>query len=153
MTRKLYYLFLLAFVTACEQPAVWEKTVAFPRHEWAPWYKPWITLEVNDTASLYNLFAVVRHGAAFRYNNLLMNYTYIVPGDTAKTIKVNLPLGDNKHWLGDTLGEIIETRVKVNSKPVKLKSGNNIFVLQQLMPGDALQHLLNIGVRIEKVNK
>ena len=153
MARKLYYLFLLAFVAACDQPPVSEKTEAFPRHEWIASYKPWITLEVSDTASLYNLFAVIRHGAAFRYNNLLMNYIYITPGDTAKTIKVNLPLGDNKHWLGDTLREIIETRVKVNTKPVKLKVGNNIFVLQQLMPGNALQHILNVGVRIEKVNK
>ena len=153
MARKLYYLFLLAFIAACEQPPVIEKTVTLPSHQWAASYKPWITLEVNDTASLYNLFAVVRHGSAFGYNNLLMNYTYITPGDSAKTIRVNLPLGDNKHWFGDTLGEIIETRVKVNTGPVKLKTGNNIFVLQQVMPDDALQHILNVGVRIEKADK
>ena len=153
MSRKLYYLFLLVLIAACEQPPVTEKTVALPKHEWLASYKPWITLEVNDTASLYNLFAVIRHGVAFRYNNLLMNYTFIAPGDTAKTFKVNLPLGDNHQWFGDTLGEVIETRVKVNNKPVKLKTGNNIFVLQQLMPNDALQYILNIGVRIEKADK
>lgn len=153
MIRKLYYLLVCISFVACEQPPVLEKTAALPRHEWRAAYKPWITLEVPDTASLYNLFAVIRHGVAFRYNNLLVNYTFITPGDTAKTIRVNLPLGDNHRWFGDTLGEIVETRIKVNTKPVKLKSGNNIFVLQQLMPDDALQHILNIGVRIEKVEK
>lgn len=153
MYKKLYYLFLCALLAACEQLPVAEKTVAFTRHEWAASYKPWITLEVNDSTSLYNLFAVVRHGSAFGYNSLLIDYTYITPGDTARQIKVNLPLGDNHRWFGDTLGEIVETRIKVNARPVKLKSGNNIFVLQQLMPGDALKHILNIGVRVEKVNR
>lgn len=153
MKIKIYTLLIITLLASCKQPVVSEKTISFPKHQWAASYKPWIMLSVADTSSLYDLFAVVRHGTTFQYNNLLINYTYITPGDTAKTCKINLPLGNKEHWLGDTLGEIIETRVKVNTQPVKLDSGNNIFVLQQLMPGNALQNILNIGVRIQKVEK
>ncbi|ANI88218.1 hypothetical protein A9P82_02170 [Arachidicoccus ginsenosidimutans] len=138
---------------ACKQPFVSEKTVAFSKHAWNAAYKPWIKIEIADTASLYNIFAVIRHTQGFRYNNLLLNYSFISPGDTAITTKVNLPLGENKNWYGDTLGDIIETRVKLNTKPQKLKAGNNGFVLEQLMPENPLQNILNVGVRVEKVNE
>ena len=153
VNKKLYYLFLIAFIAACKQLSVWEKTVAFPEQKWSAAYQPLITLETTDTVSLYDLYVVVRHSAAFQYNNLLMNYSFASPGDTAQTIKVNLPLGENGRWTGNAFGEIIEARIKVNAHPVKLKNGNNMFVLQQLMPDTALQHILNIGVRIQKAGK
>ncbi|MDE1192932.1 MAG: gliding motility lipoprotein GldH [Arachidicoccus sp.] len=137
---------------ACDQPEVPESTVSFSKQEWPASYKPWITIEVKDTSVLYNIFAVVRHTAAFEYNNLILNYSYISPGDSAITKKLNLPLGD-KYWYGDTLGEIIEARIKINSNPMKLKAGNNIFVLQQLMPVDKLNNILNVGIRIDKIRQ
>ncbi len=153
MNRKYFFFLLCIFFVSCEEPFVPEKTVAFPKQQWAGSYKPWITIEISDTASLYNIYAVIRHTTTFLYNSVLLNYSFISPGDSAITTKINLPLGDNQHWYGDTLGEIVEARIKINAKPQKLKTGNNSFVLQELMPGNSLQHILNAGVRVEKVKQ
>ena len=101
----------------------------------------------------YNVFVVLRHGDAYHFNNLWMDITTIPPGDTAQTVRANLKLGDNKKWLGNTIDDIVEHRVLINSNPLKFKAGNYKFILQQVMREDPLQSILNAGIRVEKVNR
>lgn len=137
-------------ITACIQPTASEKIVSFKDHTWQSAYKPWIDIDVKDTAGFYDIYAVVRHSDNFKYNNLILNYYFIALGDSAKMQRIVLPLGENNHWYGDTVESTIETRIKINKAPVKLPYGKNSFILQQLMPTTALKHILNIGISIEK---
>lgn len=74
------------------------------------------------------------------------------PGDTATTVQQNFKLGDNRlGWLGTTMDDVIEHRMLITNKPVKLKKGNYTFQLQQVMREDPLQNILNAGIRVEKV--
>jgi gliding motility-associated lipoprotein GldH len=143
-------LILLISVASCVQSTTSEKTVSFKDHQWLSSYKPWIDIDITDTTDLYNIYAVIRHTDNFQYNNLMLNYYFIAPGDSAKMQKIILPIGENNHWFGDTLESTIETRVKINKKPIKLSYGKNSFIFQQLMPADTLKHILNMGIRIEK---
>jgi hypothetical protein len=49
------------------------------------------------------------------------------------------------------MDDIIEHRVPFNDKPAALHSGTYTFILQQDMREDPLDHIMNAGVRIEKV--
>lgn len=154
--RKSYFIFIFfaCLITSCRQPFVPEKTVAFSRQEWASANKVRVNIDIADTNSLYNIFVVIRHTTAFKYNNLLLDYALISPSrDTAAAMSLNLLLGDKQHWYGDMLGEIVETRVKVNNQPQRLKAGSNVFTLQQFMPDDVLKDILNAGICVEKVNR
>ncbi len=138
-------------ITSCKQIDVYEKTLAFTKHAWSATQKPTFVFTINDTASRYNVFVVLRHTDAYHYNNLWLNITLFPPGDTAQTIRVDLKLGDNKQWLGNSIDDIVEHRILINTLPLHLKKGNYRFIIEQIMREDPLQDVLNAGIRVEKV--
>lgn len=129
-----------------------EKLANLPDQLWPQRLQPWIHMQIQDSTIAYRLYAVIRHTEAFKYDNLLLRYGYIAPGDSAVYHEVNLPLAKNDQWLGDTLGSIIETRVRLNRAPQKMPVGDNGFVLQHMMPDEPLVGILQIGIRLEAVS-
>ena len=151
MKRYLSFLFFLLIASSCKEIDVYEKTVAFTKHSWHSAEKPSFEFNISDTVSRYNVFVVLRHTDAYHYNNLWLNVTTIPPGDTSQTIKANLKLGDNRQWLGNSIDDIIEHRILINSNPLRFKKGNYKFIIQQIMREDPLPDVLNAGIRVEKV--
>ncbi len=136
---------------ACTTVDVFEKNVTIPRHEWSNSFKPEIVFEIKDTLSAYNIFAVVRHSDAYRYKNLWMNVYIQSPGDTLKKQKLDLKLAtDDKGWLGSGMDDIYEHRILITGKPVTLKAGTYRFRLENIMREDPLEHVMNVGIRVEK---
>ena len=141
---------LLGIFASCSQIDVYEKTVPFTRHNWSENEKPAFDFTITDTAARYNVFVVLRHTDAYHYNNLWMNVTITPPGDTARTVRANLKLGDNKHWLGNSIDDIVEHRILINTSPLLFKKGNYKFIIQQIMRESPLPDVLNAGIRVEK---
>ena len=136
---------------SCSTLDVYEKSAVFPSHEWKADQALPFTFEVKDTAAFYNFYIIIRHDEAYHYKNIWMNIQYRDP-DSVYTIKREFALADNVKWLGTGMDDIIEHRIAFNSLPLKLKKkGNYTLTLQQIMREDPLQHVLNAGVRIEKV--
>ncbi len=141
---------LSAVFASCQPIDVYEKTVPFTKHAWSDTEKPAFDFTITDTAARYNVFIVLRHTDAYHYNNLWMNITTIPPGDTAQTVRANLKLGDNKQWLGNSIDDIIEHRILINTNPLRFKKGNYKFIIQQIMRENPLPDVLNAGIRVEK---
>lgn len=147
-----FTVFLFAVFASCKQINVYEKTVPFAKHSWEASQQPAFDFIIADTTARYNVFVVLRHTDAYHYNNMWMNLTIIPPGDTAQTVKANLKLGDNKQWLGNSIDDIVEHRVLINTAPLHLKKGTYKFLIQQIMRENPLPDVLNAGVRVEKVD-
>jgi gliding motility-associated lipoprotein GldH len=127
--------------------------VSIPQHEWSYSYKPEISFDITDTTSLYNIYVVVRHTDAYRYNNIWMNLYTKVPGDTLRRQRLDLLLAtDDKGWLGSGMDDIFEHRILITRTPQPLtKAGIYSFRLENIMREDPLQHVMNVGIRVEKV--
>lgn len=153
--KKLGVLFICcAFLQSCDTIGIYEKITFFPTHSWSSKVQPSYTFTITDTVSLYNIYAIIRHEDAYRYNNCWLNITTIAPNDTAKSQQVNLLLADNKKgWLGTGMDDIFDHRVRLTRTPQKLKLGNYTFSLQQIMREDPLPFVLNTGIRIEKITQ
>jgi gliding motility-associated lipoprotein GldH len=155
LKKNLLVFGLIFFIASCtlnNDIGVYEKTVAFANHSWNTNNRPSFNFTVTDTASFYNIYIVLRHTDAYRYNNIWINLTTIAPGDTAKSQQLNLKIGDNRKWFGSAMDDIIEYRVPVTQNAVPLKRGNYTFILQHIMRQDELQGILNAGIRVEKSN-
>jgi gliding motility-associated lipoprotein GldH len=136
---------------ACNTLDVYEKSTSFPKHEWKNALKPSFTFTIEDTLTPYNIYIVLRHEDAYRYNNIWLNITTQSLGDTARTQLVDVTLANNaKGWLGTGMDDVFDHRVRITRTPVKLKKGNYTFVLQQAMREEPLQYLLSAGIRVEK---
>jgi len=135
---------------SCQTIDIYEKTTAFKTHSWKSSEKPSFTFEIKDTASLYNIFLVLRHEDAYNYNNIWINLSVKSPLDTV-TVRREFILGNNKQgWLGSGMDDVFDHRIAFNNKPAPLHKGEYTFTLQQDMREDPLAHIMNVGIRVEK---
>lgn len=138
-------------IASCTRVDVFEKNITIPGHEWSSTFRPEIVFEITDTLSTYNIFAVIRHSDAYRYKNIWMNIYTQAPGDTINKQQLDLRLAtDDKGWLGSGMDDIYQHRVLITSKPVALRTGTYRFKLENIMREDPLEHVFNVGIRVEK---
>lgn len=153
MNKFCLILALIIFVASCQTLDVYEKTTSFARHNWNSAEKPTFAFEITDTTSLYNIFLVLRHEDAYNYNNIWIKLVVKGPA-SSDTIRREFILGNNKKgWLGSGMDDIFEHRIPFNDKPAALHKGKYFFTLQQDMREDPLEHILNAGIRVEKVKQ
>ena len=141
------------WLTACTRLDVFEKNVVIPKNQWPYSLQPAFDFSINDTTSSYNLYIVLRHTDAYRYNNIWLNVGTQSPGDSTRYQKFELQLGsDAKGWEGTGMDDIWELRKLITNGPVKFnKAGNYHFSVAQIMRENPLPNIMNIGIRVEKV--
>jgi gliding motility-associated lipoprotein GldH len=76
------------------------------------------------------------------------------PGDSVQKVQYELPLASKeKGWLGSAMDDLYEHRIALTPQNQKLffrKPGEYIFTLEQIMREDPLQHVMDVGLRLEK---
>jgi gliding motility-associated lipoprotein GldH len=151
-TTRILLILCCLQLTACNSIGVFEKNIAFKKQEWAGNYKPAFTFNITDTTAAYNIYLVLRHTDAYNYNNIWMKFTRKGP-DTSYTQQVDLRLATNgQGWLGTGMDDIWEHRIPITQAATQFrKSGNYEFTLEQVMRQDPLLHVLNVGLRVEKI--
>ena len=151
-------LFIIAVFTfasaACSKIDVFEKNVAFKKHEWPGSLRPDVTFNIEDTASLYNVYIVFRHADAYNFNNVWIRCTVTGPGNVGKkTQQYELSLATNKGWNVTGMDDIYEHRVLIQQKTKFTVAGDYQFSFEQVMREDPLESVLNVGLRIERANQ
>lgn len=152
MKKAFILAFLGFYLMACSKIDVFEKNVAIENHEWKSSFTPAVTFDILDTTAAYNLYIVLRHADAYDFNNIWLKCTVIFPDSSKKSQQYNLPLATNDiGWMGTGMDDIYETRILIQPRTKFNKPGQYQFILQQIMREDPLEHVLNAGLRIEKV--
>src|SRR4026209_2866747 len=150
---KIFYLPIVfcLFLVSCTTADLYEKTISLPDQEWKGDFKPEFDFIIKDTTSLYQVFFVLRHTEKYNYNNIWINLYSQPPGDTLHKAQYEMRLATNeKGWLASGMDDIYEHRQPLTGK-VRLKAGTYKLILENIMREDPLQHVLNAGIRIEKV--
>jgi gliding motility-associated lipoprotein GldH len=146
-------LFLIAGFVSCETINLFEKNVAIPGQAWNAGFKPEISFDISDTTSYYNIYFVFRHTDAYGYNNIWVNTTSMAPGDSAShTERFDFLLAAQDRWTGSAMDDIYEHRILLYKQPVKFrKAGPYKVSFEQVMRENPLKHVMNVGLRVEKV--
>ena len=152
---KIFLLILIlstAFIS-CREIDLFEKNIAVPNMQWFNNYNATGSFIIKDTNSTYNVLIVLRHTDAYLYNNIWLNVGLQAPGDAGlKYQKINLTLGnDAKGWEGIGMNDIWEVRKLISGVPKKfIKAGTYNFSIAQLMRDNPLQHIISVGLSIQK---
>ncbi len=152
--KKIIFIFLLTTsIVSCAKIDLFEKQVDIPSQQWFYKNTPTFTFEITDTASLYNLYIILRHTDAYNYNNIWVQLGSKAPGDTMHFQNINLELAtDANGWQGTGVDDIFEIRKNITPGPVPFKKpGEYTFSVAQIMRENPLNHILNVGFRVEKV--
>ena len=152
-TRLIAVCLMLFLLNSCRQIDVYEKNIPISHHSWRQNYACKGSFEISDTLAYYNIYIVLRHTDAYKYNNIWMNVGLQSPGDTMNYQKQNLVLSDDAHgWYGSGMDDIWEFRKLLNSKPMRFKkNGVYKFSLLNIMRDNPLEGVMSAGIRVEKV--
>jgi len=141
-------------LAACNKIDLYEKVEPIPDHSWQSTYKPSFTFHIEDTTSPYQLYVLLRHNNQYNYNNLWITLHTKSPDGTVSKAQYELPLATaDKGWLGSGMDDLYEHRIAltpINQNFYFKKAGDYTFTLEQIMREDPLEHVLNVGLRIEK---
>lgn len=151
--RILVFGFLL-FSLSCSTTGLYEKVAFLPKQQWSRADTPTFTFGITDTVSSYRIYFLIRHADAYAYNNLWIKLQSRTPGDSAaQTARFEIPLATDKGWLGSAMDDIVDHRVLLYPDPVRFSSpGTYTVTIQHDMRVEPLKHVLNAGLRLEKIN-
>ncbi len=154
--NKNYFFLLIStcllFLLSCRQIDVFEKNTTIPHYKWDYKYKAEGTFTITDTVAAYNIYIVLRHTDAYKYNNIWMNVGLQAPGDTMYFQKVNLSLAtESNGWDGTGMNDIWEVRKLINGEPRRfIKNGQYKFSISQIMRDNPLPNIMSVGLRVDK---
>lgn len=138
-------------LVSCDRNKVYEEYVEIEDNLWQNKNIVKFEFEVDDTATLHNVYINVRHATVYPYNNLWLFVKSSAPNGHTNVDTVECVLADNSgKWLGDGLGDIWDIQIpwKLSIRfPVK---GKYIVEYQQGMRVDALPGIMDMGLRVEK---
>ncbi len=148
-----FFVFLLFFIYACIYESAFEKNEEIPKHAWYYQQEPELNFTVTDTASLYNVLVVLRHTDEYAYKNIWLFISTKQPGDTVfqrERFELTLQNEDGR-WIGSGMNDTREVRYPIFENIRFTKTGTYSIRLQQTMRDNPLLHVMNAGIRIEKV--
>ena len=153
--KSFIIVFVLLFMASCVKLDLYEKDTPIPQQQWFYTNVPAFTFDITDTASMYNLYIVLRHTDAYEYNNIWLRIGLKTPSDSFNYQNVNLSLAtDAKGWEGTGMDDIYEVRKNISSAPFSFKKpGDYTFSIAQIMRENPLKNILSVGLRIEIVNR
>lgn len=153
MKKIFVFIVILGFFTGCMHIDLFEKQVAIPKQQWFYNNQPSFQFIIKDTSSTYNIYVLIRHTDLYKYNNIWLRIGSQAPGDSMHFQNINLLLAeDNKSWEGTGMDDIYEVRKIISPGPVSFrKAGEYTFTVAQIMRENPLEHILNVGFRLEKV--
>jgi gliding motility-associated lipoprotein GldH len=144
------------FLGGCRPGPEYQDHFTIPRNAWKSDFRPEFRFVITDTAAPYQIFLIVRHTDAYRFQNIWVNLDSKGPGDSSYTLnRAEVTLAaPNGRWLGRGLGELYEQRVPVNTiaNPAYFhKAGEYTLRLTHDMRQDPLPEILTVGIRLEKL--
>ena len=144
----------ILWATGCKQIDVFEQNTTIPNKQWKSADAAKGNFEIKDTLAYYELYVVLRHTDAYKYNNIWLNIGLQSPGDSLFFQKVNLSLGnDADGWFGSGMNDIWEVRKKLTDKPMRFKkAGTYNFSIFQVMRDEPLPEIMSAGLRVTKAN-
>ncbi len=137
--------------SSCKNINLFEKNTNIPNLNWKNDFAVRGQFNIVDTTSYYNVFVVLRHTDAYKYNNIWLSVDLNSEGDSIPAQKINLILGsDAQGWEGAGMNDIWEVRKLITRIPLRKTIYN--FSISQIMRDNPLQFIMSIGLRVEKVS-
>jgi gliding motility-associated lipoprotein GldH len=150
--KQLIVIASLLTVISCTETGLYEKVVFMQGNEWSNAQTPEFNFEIKDTSTNYLVYFLFRHADAYEYNNVWIKLKSQLPGDSvARTERFDIPLAANNRWLGSGMDDIFDHRVLLYKEPVRfIKPGNYTIQISHDMRIEPVNHVFNVGLRLEK---
>jgi gliding motility-associated lipoprotein GldH len=122
-------------------------------HNWSYTEKVQIPVLIEDSTITYNLYLNLRHTADYKYSNIFLLIHTISPNGKKiterKEFRLALPDGE---WLGSGSGNLYSYQIPFKENYSFAAEGKYLIELEQNMRDNPLDHIYDVGIRIEKTH-
>ncbi len=153
LTLKYFLLlFCCTFLFCCNAIEIFEINKTIPGHAWKSDVDVKGSFTVKDTVSKYDMYVLLRHTDAYKYNNIWLNIGLQYPGEKMEYKQVNLTLGNDRNgWEGTGMDDIWYVKKKLNKTPFSFQqAGQYYFSISNIMRDDPLLHVMSVGLSVQK---
>lgn len=152
-SRFIISIIALSFLAvSCKQVSVYEKNIPIPHYKWQHNYSANGSFNITDTTRSYNIYIVLRHTDAYKYNNIWLRIGLKEPGDSMHFQNKDISLGNDANgWEGSGMNDIWEVRKLIYVHKFT-KKGEYQFNINQVMRDNPLEDVMSAGVRVQPVN-
>jgi gliding motility-associated lipoprotein GldH len=151
---SVWSLVFAAIFSGCNSDVVFEKNIKIPDYNWEASNVVMLEAEIKDIVSPHDIYINVRNASGYQFSNLFLFLTTKTPKGEIARDTVELTLADVRgKWLGEGLGDIWDNRILFKKNFRFPQSGIWHFELEQAMRINPLPQIMDVGMRIEKVEK
>jgi len=156
-TDNKVFLIIIALITitcSCNRNTIYTDNISFPSEVWTLENVTTFDPEINDTASISDIYFTIRTGTSYPFRNIWLFVKTTSPDGRSITDTLQYMLADEKgKWYGKGFGDIHELALPYRSGIYFLKKGKYTFSIRHGMRIENLGGVYDLGLRIEKSEK
>lgn len=150
-TFYLIIAFCIFLLSSCDNKRYFEEYTEIPGQEWNRNNILKYNVKITDTKMPLNIFLNIRNSGKYNYSNIYVFLKTKSPGNIVRIDTVQCVIADdNGRWLGKGIGDLWDNQILLRKNVVFPDTGNYVFEIEQAMRDEVLDHISDVGIRIEK---
>jgi gliding motility-associated lipoprotein GldH len=148
---KILSLFLIVSISliSCDSDHIFEENKSFQNNTWSYNDAKEFSFTMSDSITPVKIYINLRTTIDYEYSNIYMYTHFSYPNGTADIDTLEFFLAQpNGKWLGECSGTIVENRALI-TQGYLMDPGTYSFKIEQAMFNDALNEVIDIGIRVE----
>lgn len=142
----IYFLF-----SSCDSKRYFEEYTEIPSQSWNRNNILKYNVNISDTKMPLNIFLNIRNSGKYNYSNIYVFLKTQSPDSIVRIDTIQCVIADdNGRWLGKGIGDLWDNQILLRRNVVFPDTGNYIFEIEQAMRDEVLEHISDVGIRIEK---
>jgi gliding motility-associated lipoprotein GldH len=143
---KFLILVLPIFIlVSCGDNSIVNQSYEFDNETWKKSNKPTFTVDIKDTAKLYDFVFVIRTTTAYSYSNMWLYLNSTAPKGKPSKEALQVRIADETgRWLGNKTGSSVEHYVKFSKRKLPMK-GKYSFELNLATVENQLENVLDVS--------
>lgn len=141
---------VVLLVAGCDSNRYFEEYKPIKGEAWSMANKQLFEVDIADTNAVFSLFFNVRHTSSYRYRNMFVFLETTFPDGQQFRDTLECMMADaSGKWYGSG-SEIKDHRFLFKRHVAFSQAGTYLFEFEQAMREDPLEHVKDVGLRIEK---
>ncbi|HSH51794.1 MAG TPA: gliding motility lipoprotein GldH [Bacteroidales bacterium] len=150
--NSLVLLFIVFLFISCDPHRVYEKNKEISDFKWELTDTIIFEVSIEDTINPHNIYFNVRNSSKYKKQNLYVFIHTEAPNSVSLTDTFECYLADDKgKWTGSGWGDLYDNQFLYKKNIRFPVSGIYTFKFIHGMRTEMLQHISDVGIRIEKV--
>jgi len=151
--RLLLLSLILSVFAACDSSNVYKHYETLKNHEWKRDHAIEFDVDIEDTATHYDVFLAIRHTSYYPYANLLVNITNYDPDDNMRSLDFEFLLRNSSgSFKAEGAGDIWDIDFLIYEDISYPKAGTYKYVVSNYMPYVSTPDIMEVGLIVKKTD-